>query len=92
MHSMMPIVWKDLKVGVQHMSGISFDEVFEYKSTLFKTVKSTNLSMAALMYSFRQTWTHYTLQCILALLNATYFDPQRKILHYLKTLEAPTYT
>ena len=47
------------KIGVQIMD-TQTDDIYEYKSTLFKQSTNTRQSYLQLLYQFRRSWSKYT--------------------------------
>lgn len=69
----------------------SNDEVFEYRSTLFKASGSNQESYLQLLYTQRNKWSKFVMDALIELLTACTTDPSRLILHYIFAMEPPTY-
>ncbi|CDW78148.1 ubiquitin carboxyl-terminal hydrolase family protein [Stylonychia lemnae] len=78
------------KLGVQILDSAS-DDVYEYRSTLFKQSTNTRQSFLQLVYQFRRSWSKYTFQLLMSLLQGCQQDPTGYLLHYIKTLEPSNY-
>lgn len=79
-------------MGVATAKFIS-SEIYEYRSTLFKTTSQIKESYLQLLFSQRNKWPKYALDSLIALLQACVYDLNfgGMLFHYLFTLEPPTY-
>lgn len=67
------------------------DEIFEYKSTLFKTSSSVKDSLLQIVYHYRSRYSKYALLILQSLLNVANCDDEARIYQYMKVCEPPTY-
>jgi hypothetical protein len=68
------------------------DEVFDYKSTLFKQSSNIKEAYLQIVYQYRKKWVKFSMNCLFALLQSCQQDLTGKLTHYLRTLEPPNYT
>lgn len=78
------------KVGVDTLK-YQNDDIFEYRSTLFKTTGANQESYLQLLYSQRNKWPKFVMGALHALLQTCILDQPRGIFQYIHSLEPPTY-
>ena len=77
-------------MGVSNLDAPN-DDVFEYKSTLFKSAQNIKESLLQIIFQYRKKWTKFSLNCLNALLQASCQDLSRSLARYLRNLEPPNY-
>lgn len=80
-----------LKLGVAVMDAMN-DDIYDYKSTLFKTQTTIKDSLLQIMFQYRNRWYKYLLLILQTILNVANNDPEGAIYRYLKNIEPPTYS
>lgn len=77
-------------MGVQTMK-YSNDDVFEYRSTLFKSTGLNQESYLQLLYTQRNKWAKFVMDALIELLNVCTSDPSRFLFQYIFAMEPPSY-
>ena len=61
--NMLPINPNNMKMGVALINAMN-DDIYDYKSTLFKSSSGVKESLLQILYQYRRRWPLYTLQCL----------------------------